>query len=146
MAYTAPTPQTLQLRYPAFAGVDDAVIQYWLDDAVRSVDESWAEGDFQPARMALAAHMMAMQGLGASEGAALRLPAGVTRFRSGAMDVQVSDSVAIAATKGGYEATRYGQEYLQILRRNKGGPTVITSPIVPTDYYGYDPYYAGPLA
>lgn len=123
MAYTAPTPATLKLRYPAFAAVDDAVTQYWLTDAERFVDQTWPEGDYAPALMALAAHHMTLAGLGAATGASA-IPAGVTRFRSGAMDVTIADAVAAKQATGGYQATRYGQEFVQMQRRNFGGPRV----------------------
>lgn len=135
MAYTAPTPADLKARYPAFAAVDDETIQYWLTDAERFVDESWLEADYAPALMAVAAHHMADAGLGAQSGSA-SLPAGVTRFRSGQMDVTVSDSAASASAKGGFGSTRYGREYQAMLRRNFGGPRAIVAGTVPAGIPG----------
>jgi hypothetical protein len=121
MPYTAPTPAELLLRYPAFAAVAEDVRQYWLTDAHRTVDESWIEADYAPALMALAAHNMALAGNGAAGG----IPAGVTKFKSGAVDVAFSDAAAAAQVRGGYGATRYGIEFQALLRRNKGGPRLI---------------------
>lgn len=137
MAYTVPDPATLKLRYPAFAAVEDATIQYWLTDAERFVDQSWPEGDYAPALMALAAHYMALAGMGGTSGSGA-IPAGVTRFRSGAMDVTIADAVAVQQSKGGYQATRYGQEFARMQRRNFGGPRVVSDP-APTcaGLYGY---------
>lgn len=126
MAYAAPTPEELQLRYPAFAAVAEDTIQYWLTDSLRSVDSSWIEDDRAPAEMALAAHNMALAGNGTQSGSAA-LPAGVTRFRSGAMDVTVSDEAATVSAKGGYNSTRYGQEFAALQRRSFGGPRLATS-------------------
>lgn len=128
MAYTVPTPDQLQARYSAFAAVADETIQYWLTDAERSVDQSWIEADYAPALMALAAHNMAMEGHGAASGASA-IPAGVTRFRSGSMDVSISEAAASASTKGGYQASRYGQEFVRLLRRSHGGPRVVTNAV-----------------
>lgn len=130
MAYTAPTPEQLQARYPAFADVADATIQVWLTNALLFVDESWMESDYAPAIMAHAAHQMALLGLGAMTGAGA-LPAGVTRFKSGAMDVTIAESAASAQAAGGYPSTVYGREFQLLLRRNFAGPRVIATGIVP---------------
>lgn len=126
MPYTTPTANDLQARYPAFAGVLDATIDVWITDALRFVDETWIEDDYQPAVMAHAAHQMALIGLGTTTGAGA-LPAGVTRFKSGAMDVTVSEAAASAAAGGGYPATPYGREYARLLRRSHGGPRVVAA-------------------
>lgn len=126
MPYTAPTPDQLQARYPAFASVLDATIQVWLTDAERYVDETWMEGDYAPAIMALAAHNMALNNIG-EQTAAAAFPAGVTRFKSGAMDVTISDTAAAAQARGGYGSTSYGREFQLMLRRNFGGPAVVAA-------------------
>jgi hypothetical protein len=54
------------------------------------------------------------------------MPAGVTRFKSGAMDVTVSEAAASAQAKGGYASTSYGLEFLALQRRNFGGPHLVT--------------------
>lgn len=123
MAYDKPTPADLRLRYPAFAEVDDATVQYWLTDAERVVSNSWIEADYAPAIMAYAAHRMAELGLGASAIGG-GLPAGVTRFRSGAMDVAVSEAVA---GRTGFDATVYGREFVALRRRNAGGPRLVAA-------------------
>jgi hypothetical protein len=135
MAYTAPTPAEMKARYTAFAAVADETVQLWLTDAESFVDESWIEADYAPAIMALAAHNMAMEGLGATSGAAA-LPAGVTRFKSGAMDVTVSEKAASARASGGYQATRYGQAYARLLYKNHGGPRVVAAGTVPVGIPG----------
>lgn len=122
MAYDLPTPADLKLRYPAFAEVAEDRIQFWLGDAARDVDESWAEPDYAPALIALAAHNMAREGLG-GEGAGA-LPAGITSLRTGTFAATIADATADRAAAGGYAATRYGQDYLALLRRNRGGPGV----------------------
>ena len=136
MAYTAPTPDDLKARYSAFADVNDAVVQYWLTDAERFVDESWPETDYAPALIANAAHHMAVEGMGATS-AADKLPAGVTSFKSGAMSVSVTESVAAARGRGGYASTRYGLAFLALQRRNFGGPRVVVAGTVPACGYPY---------
>ena len=131
MAYTAPTPAELILRYPAFAAVDEEVIQYWLTDAERFVDESWIETDYAPALMARAAHEMAVEGLGTEAEATADLPAGVTSFKSGSFSVQFSEGAANAKSAGSLSSTRYGSEFAALRRRNKFGPRITATGTVP---------------
>lgn len=116
---------TLRLRYRAFAAVDDAVIQYWLDDAGRIVTDAWGD-DYEPATFALAAHSMALARTpGIADGGASQIPAGVTRFKSGTVDIAVTEAAANRAVSGGYGSTPYGAEFQIMLRRNAGGPMLV---------------------
>lgn len=132
--YDKPSPLHLVARYPAFTSVPAATVQYWLTDAERYVDSSWAQGDYAAALMAKAASSMAKGGLGAATGSAA-MPAGVTRFRSGAMDVTISDAVAAAAASGGIAAGIYEAEFIALRRRNFAGPRAIAAPA--SDFCGY---------
>jgi len=126
VAYDPPIPADLKLRYPAFTGLDDDTIWYWLEDAGRFVDQTWSEGDYAPALIAVAAHNMldaGVPGIAGSDMAGL-LAAGVTDFKSGTFQARLSDEAVKQAIAGGYESTRPGQEYLRLLARNKGGPRV----------------------
>lgn len=118
MAYEAPTIADLKARYPAFDAVDDAIIQYWLDDSARYVDTRWSEADYPVGRILVAAHHMAAMGMG--DDAAL--PKGVTDFRSGTFSASQTGE---AANSSGFAATRYGEEYLSLLRRNIGGMRIV---------------------
>lgn len=133
MAYEAPAPADLILRYAAFTDVDTDVIQYWLTDAERFVDTSWIEGDYAPALMAHAAHMMTMEGLGVTAAADGSLPAGLTSFKSADLSASFSDSVASDRVTGEYAATRYGAEYARLRRRSRAGPRVASPGTVPAD-------------
>lgn len=123
MPYVQPTAADLKQRFPAFADVADETVEYWLTDARLIVTDSWIENDRAPAEMALAAHNMALNGLGTAGGAVGDLAAmGVTSFKSASMSVSM-DGAAIARTSaGGYRSTRYGADFLVYLNRNRGGP------------------------
>lgn len=138
MAYVEPTAADLKARYPAFAAVDDATIDYWLTDAHRFVDQSWTESDYGPALIAVAAHNMVRAGVpgiagGDTSGFAA---AGVTSFKSGTFSAEISEKVVEQAAAGGWGGTSYGQEYLALLRRNRPGVGV-TAPGVPVCGCGY---------
>lgn len=128
MAYVEPTPADLQARYPAFAGVADATIQIHLDDTASAVDQSWPEVDYIPAKVAKAAHEMALVGIGAQDEVAAYAQLGVARLRSGNLDVTLSESAVSRSSGGGLDATVYGQAYKRILRRVKGGPRLAGGP------------------
>lgn len=134
--YQKPLPQHLVARYAAFAEVPTATIQYWLTDAERFVDTSWTEGDYAAALMALAAHNMVSAGLGADAAALADLPAGVSRFKSGTLDVSFAEGATADRLSGALTASRYGAEYAMLRRRNKGGVRVTATGTVPTYPYG----------
>lgn len=136
--YAKPLPGHLTARYPAFAAVPTTTVQAWLTDAERFVTTAWAEGDYAAGLMSLAAHNLALAGLGTDSAALAELPAGISRFKSGTLDVALTDAAANARLGGGLDATRYGQEYLTLLRRNRGGPLVQDTGALPQ--YVYPPF------
>ena len=121
-------PAGLKMRYPAFAAVDDARIQYWLTDADRFVTDGWG-ADADPARLAYAAHNLVLSNApGIQSGtdlAAMGIPTGVTKFKSASMDVQISEAAANRSLASGWDATTYGAEFAVMLRRNTGGPMLV---------------------
>lgn len=133
--YAKPAAAHLQARYPAFASVAASTVQYWLTDAERSVDVSWGEGDYAAALMALAAHNMALADLGPDQASLAGVPAGITQMRSGSLSLNFTPEAANARATGSFAATRYGQEYQLLLRRNRGGPLVSDTGVVPADIY-----------
>jgi hypothetical protein len=130
--YMKPVPAHLQTRYPAFADIASSTIAYWLTDAERTVTNAWTEGDYAAGLMALAAHNMALAGYGTDVAAVATIPAGVSRFKSGALEVNFTDQAANNRAAGGYDSTRYGQEYLALLRRNRAGPLVAPTGVAPS--------------
>jgi hypothetical protein len=137
--YAKPLPGHLTARYPAFAAVATSTIRAWLTDAERFVTTAWAEGDYAAGLMSLAAHNMALAGLGTDAAALVGVPAGITRMKSGSLELGFTDQAANARMSGGYDSTRYGAEYALLLRRNRGGPYVAPTGIVPE----YAPFGVG---
>ena len=127
MAYTQPDAAALKLRFPAFAAVDDVVIEYWLEDSRLIVTDSWAEDDRAPGEMELAAHNMAALGFDRTTGDAIGGLAqmGVTSFRSASMSVNFDPTTIQNANSSNYRSTKYGQLFLARLRRNVGGPRLV---------------------
>lgn len=107
---TPPTAAQLKTRYPAFAAVPDATVDYWINDGLRFVRDTWNADDYAVGLMSYAAHNMALQGYGTGSASG----AGVTSFKSGTFAATISDAQANAK---GYSVTRYGQEFAAIQRR-----------------------------
>ncbi|UAB76964.1 DUF4054 domain-containing protein [Erythrobacter sp. SCSIO 43205] len=121
MAYTAPTVAQFRTRYAAFADVASETVQYWLDEADGDTG-NWSDETRPRGVMAYAAHKMAEQGLGTGA-----MPAGVTSFKSGTFSATVSDA---QAGRTGFNSTVYGREFLDLARRNFGGPRLAYEPNV----------------
>ena len=109
-----------RLRYSAFATVSDGTIGYWLADASLAVHDGWAEATRDPAKLALAAHLL--EANGARSGA---IPAGLTSFKSGTFSATMSDA---AASRTGFASTIYGREYLALMGRTFAGPRLAWTP------------------
>lgn len=123
MPYTTPTATQLKARYPKFASVADATVDAVIADALRSVDNTWVEGDYQPAIMALAAHMMVLEGLGQDTAARLQ---GFKSLTVGPLQL-VRDTGVQNSGVGTewYALTSYGQTFYRLAFANKGGPRVV---------------------
>lgn len=125
MAYQTPTPATFKARYPEFTAVSDALVQLVLDDAIGDVGDTWLEKDRARAQMLLAAHVLTMEGEpGRTENGSSGATAGtgiVKRDKVG--DVETEFATPSSSGSGGsalsaYARTFYGQQYLELLRKN----------------------------
>jgi hypothetical protein len=123
--YDTPRPQDLVERYPAFASVSYTTIAVHIRDALSGADTTWKEADYHPAVLSLAAHNMALLGLGDEGEVEGYRRAGVTSIRDGAFGVSFSDKAVGRANGGGLDATPYGRAYMVLLRRNRGGPRLV---------------------
>lgn len=132
MAYVLPTPADLKLHFKAFAAVDDAVVQFNIDRAARSVDQTWTEGDYTTAIELLACHylVLAGEGTGAEAEANANGLGGFSMIRSGQLTLQRGSGAG-----GGYgddvpapwNKTTYGQQYWYLLRQNRPRGAVAVS-------------------
>jgi hypothetical protein len=118
MAYTAPTAADLKSRFPAFAAVADDTITAALNDAARMVDETWTEADFAPARMLYAAHVMTLDGVGKTTEAQLQ---GFSKLSIGPLSLERATQ---DAQPGELKSTSFGRSFIELRRRNRGGPRV----------------------
>jgi hypothetical protein len=119
MTITPPPAADLKARYPVFADVSDALIDAVMGEAAQWVDTSWRAADRVPAVLALAAHLMAVEGAldGGASGSAVNGPVASSKVG----DVAVTFANRAAASMGdlsGFGETAYGQQFLRLRRRN----------------------------
>lgn len=131
MPYTVPSVDQFHTRFPIFADSDDDLIAVMIAEASRSVDTTWEEGDYQPAIMYLAAHLLATDNSGEGEtvnvGAAGGDGAIVSESFQGLGSVSyASRTIAPGSLSASdqYGTTEYGRRYKALLKRNRGGPLV----------------------
>lgn len=111
-AYSALAQKLVQV-FPAFANVAPEALNYWLDEA--GIVANWGSDH---AQMLLAAHYMAINGLGTNA-----VSGGLTKFKSGTVDMTFSETKANAV---GFAQTPYGEQFSILLRRRHAGPRVIS--------------------
>lgn len=140
LTYTPPVAGNLVARYPAFASVPFATIDYWLTDAQRMVKNNWRPSDYPIGLMALAAHNMAIAGL-VSDGTAVQIPGGVDRFKIGPMEFSLTQQAANSKLAADLTSTRYGVEFQTLRAANTGGPRVAATGVPP---YGMYPFGVWP--
>ena len=118
-----PDAVAMKTRFSEFAATDDAAIQFAIEEAARSVDDTWIEGDRILAVMLLAAHHIAS--IAATSGADGRE---VTSETIGPISVTYAQITSSPSQPGSgssgsdKESTSYGKRYLALLRKNFGGP------------------------
>lgn len=127
MAFTPPIAADLKARYPEFAAVADARITAVLDEIALEVDATWIEDHRRPAMLALAAHLLAMEGaLSNNQSAGASGPGAVIREKVGDVEVAYANPSASSQSATGSEArygqTHYGRRFLEY--RQRSFPTV----------------------
>jgi len=150
MAYVDPTPAEIKARWPVFAAVPDPVVQAAIDEAKRQVDESWFEGDYTNAVSLYAAHVLTLDGQGTGAGAVIAGQGlqGVSRIKSGVLDVSFADGAGGGGASGSdpLDWSPYGQRFKMLRKQNKGGPRTTGGGAVPLSGYAKDwpwPYRGG---
>lgn len=124
MAVDAPTVDEVLARFPALEDEEELVTAL-LPEAIRQVNERWSQDDQKPAILYLVAHMVVTErdaGGGVDGGG---VAAGDIASESlGPLSVSYRDTTSGANKYGEYGSTIYGKRFLDIKRRNFGGPIV----------------------
>lgn len=112
--------------FPEFTSVADVTVQEYIDMAAQNVDQSWLETDYNRAIKLLAAHLMALVGLGTgpdsvANGSNMSV---YSLVKSGTLTLQRKASASSDRAGWQFSATRYGRLFWILLRQNRGGPRV----------------------
>lgn len=127
MAEVPLTAADLKARYPEFNAVSDAYVDAVLSEAALSVGDTWIATDRVPATLALAAHMMSLEGEPArTANGGVAVTETVKRVKVG--DVETEFAVASGGGASGaddYGTTLYGVAFLRYRRRSFPGVIVV---------------------
>jgi hypothetical protein len=107
MAYTAPTVDDFLLRFPDLSDTEDDVVQRLLDEAMRYVDDSWLERDYQDAVLYLAAHWTSKEKAAESSGEIASESFG-----------PISVTYARSTDPESLSSTQYGRRFSELRRGN----------------------------
>jgi len=112
-----PTIDDFKARFSGFSGVPDPRIQLFIDEASRSVDDSWIAADQKTAILYLAAHLMESDD---------RAGAGTGEIASESFGpISLSYVRRDGSSDGDYSSTQYGSRFAELLANNRSGPVVI---------------------
>lgn len=128
MPYIPPTSANFLKRFAEFDKVDQDRVSSALDEAGRSVDSTWTEGDYATAIMFLAAHKLVTEGALNPDGvAAAAGTAGPIKAESlGDASVTYSDRGAgVYGSDAELSQTSYGAEFAKLRRRNLGPAVMV---------------------
>jgi len=106
------TAQSIKLRFPEFAELDDSVVQFAVDEAAQGVDDSWIETDKALAQSYLAAHFLAVSESSSDVGGRTITSEsiGIISASYGAVSGNTGSSTLVETT--------YGKRYLSYARRS----------------------------
>ena len=127
MPVTIPSAADFKARYPAFASIDDALVGIVLEEGSAAVSDQWMAVDIQPAILAFAAHLLALDGYGGvsvqAGGESIDVAGPVSSIQVGDVKTNFSDQSRVQfsfrdGADGGLSETSYGRRFLELRRRN----------------------------
>ncbi len=115
-----PTAASMKLKFPEFVPQPDATLEFAVEEALLSVDDTWMPEFMTPAVMYLAAHHVMVAIARAESGTGQRL-------KSESMDgmSKTYDTDQVRPDPADYTTTLYGSRYLEMLRSNVPGVLLI---------------------
>jgi hypothetical protein len=114
------TAANLKARYPEFAAVADALVTLVIAEAAAHVDVTWREVDRDPATIAMAAHLLALEGEPMrSNGQVVAAGAGLPqKVKVGDTQVDFADTSQARGASTDLNRTTYGATFLRLRNRN----------------------------
>jgi hypothetical protein len=110
-----PAAQNLKLKFPEFAQLDDATVEFAIEEASRNVDDSWLPKDATLGLLYLAAHYL-MVGQQRAQSATGQV---VQSEKMGEMSITYAQFPQINATDASdLKTTLYGVRFLELAHIN----------------------------
>lgn len=120
---TIPTATSIKTRFPEFADVDDAVIEFAIEEARLEVTSNWTTG-YNLAIMYLTAHYVASS-IAASASGGTGDSGEIASESIGRLSITYAKPQNANAVHSDTSTTSYGQRYDELMQRNFGGPVVV---------------------
>jgi hypothetical protein len=116
MTINVPTATSLKLKFPEFAGVPDATVEFAIEEAQMQVDGSWIDdANATLGLLYVSAHHLMVTISRQESGTGL-----LVRSESFAgMSVSYDTEQQSKPDPGDYTSTPYGSRYLELVGRNK---------------------------
>lgn len=117
-----PSAINIKMKFPEFKSLDNATIEFAIEEAQRSVDDSWLAGDQTIALMYLTAHylMVSIQRAASATGEVIESekigPMSIT-YKTPEQPTDVSES--------DYTTTQYGVRFVELLNRSHPAVAII---------------------
>ena len=122
MSYTGkkPTALSMKLKFPEFASQPDGALEFAIEEALLSVDDSWIESHRNVATMYLAAHFLMVSISRTQSGTGQRIKS----ESMGGMSITY-DSDAMQPDPEDFTTTAYGLRFKGFLDANHPGVLLI---------------------
>ena len=117
---TIPTATSMKLRFSEFADVDDAVIEFAIEEARLGVGDNWTKG-YNVAIVYLAAHYVAAAVATSSGGGGGE----IASESIGRMSISYKTSGNANAVEDDTSTSSYGRRYEELRDMNFGGPVIV---------------------
>jgi hypothetical protein len=123
VSVTIPTAASIKTRFPEFVDIDDAVVEFSIEEARLEVGTNWTSG-YNLAIVYLVAHYVA-SAVAASASAGTGDEGNIASESIGRLSISYAQSAISNASQDDKSSTSYGRRYVELLGRNFGGPVVV---------------------
>ncbi len=122
---TIPTATSIKLRFPEFADVDDAIVEFAIEEARLGVRDNWLVG-YNIAIVYLTAHYVASS-IAASAAGGTGSDGDIASETIGRLSITYAQTshTPSTAVAGDTSTTSYGRRYDELVERNFGGPVIV---------------------
>lgn len=120
---TIPTATSIKMRFPEFADVEDAVVEFAVEEARLEIGTNWTVG-YNLAIVYLVAHYVACA-VNASTSGGSGDEGDIASESWGRFSVSYAKSPNADASHSDKSSTSYGRRYVELLGKNFGGPVII---------------------